>query len=179
MSDVSIALLGLIGAAMGAVPGILGAVIPWLRNKDNVARAMRDRELALKEIEFVSAWHKAMSDILPEEDLKSLKAEARSRLNALLLFNKPPTELIESPKSPETQMKPAKKGRMMFFTYLGFYVFMMFGASIDDDSKSSFSYLISKITTESGAFMFGILSIILVILFLRWFLSGRPKAQAR
>ena len=59
MSEGTIAFFGLIGAAIGAIPGVLGVVIPWLRNRDKNSQAMRELDLAKKEVEFVSAWLEA------------------------------------------------------------------------------------------------------------------------
>ena len=168
MSEGTIAFFGLIGAAIGAIPGVLGVVIPWLRNRDKNSQAMRELDLAKKEVEFISAWLEAASSIADEEDRKAIQREARARLDSLMSANRIATQAVEA------QEKPRRKGSMALLMYLGFFLFMMFGASIDEQNNSSIGKLLSELAAETEVFV--LFTLPLVFLLWRWHRSGRVAA---
>ena len=174
MSEGTIAFFGLIGAAIGAIPGVLGVVIPWLRNRDKNSQAMRELDLAKKEVEFISAWLEAASSIADEEDRKAIQREARARLDSLMSANKATSESLIATQAVEAQEKPRRKGSMALLMYLGFFLFMMFGASIDEQNNSSIEKLLSELAAETEVFV--LFTLPLVFLLWRWHRSGRVAA---
>ena len=170
MNDFSIALLGLLGAIAGTLPGLIGAVRTWLRERDRTAKRRRAVELAKLEVEFISSWMDAASKLTGEE-IEARKAMAQERL--LLLMS---GETQVQPESRDASREVAKvKGKTAFLMYLGFYCFMIFGASIDDSDNVSITHLVSEIQGD-GLVAMTILAIPLVLLLIRW---RRSLRQAR
>ena len=50
MSEFNIALLGLLGAVVGAVPVLVGVVGAWFKDRDRIAAEKRTLELAKLEV---------------------------------------------------------------------------------------------------------------------------------
>ncbi len=176
MSDEAKILIGLIGAAIGVIPALIGVIIPWLRNRDKTSQAMRDLDLAKKEVEFILAWLEAASSISDDVDRKSIQSDARSRLNSLMSASTETSESLLSHQIAHRKEKPRRKGSLLLFSYLGFYLFMLFGASIDDQNNVSLTHLIAEIFSEDGWIILIVFGLPLVFLFLRWYRSGRISA---
>lgn len=181
MSSSLIPLFGLIGAIIGAVPGLLGAIIPWLRDKDRVAQKKRDLEVAKLEVELIAAWIDAISKV-PDQTVETLKSHARTRLLQILDTGLRAPDVVGSAKPVAAQaavhiIRPWAT-RISFYTYLGFYVFLLLGASIDDAKGVSLSHLFSELTHSPGSYTMVVLSIPLAILFWRWRLSRRIVPSA-
>lgn len=162
MADFNIAWLGLLGAVVGAVPALIGAVVPWLRDRDRISTEKRAFELAKLEVEFVSAWIDAASKLSGDE-VEAPKAIARARLYRLI-SDKPSGELRSS-VGPSGSAKG--KGRAAFFIYLGFYCFMVFGASIDESDNVSLSHLVKELSGD-GMYALIVFAVPLVPLLIRW-----------
>lgn len=173
MTDNSIAMFGLIGAAIGAVPGILGVLIPWLRNRDDVARASRNLELARKEVEFIGSWLKTMSEVCNESEMASLKLQARQRLDQLLVAGDEASAQLQPPP-PEAVPAPKRRLGMLSYVYLGFFGFMMFGASIDENDEVSLDYFLQEISSGDGQTALIVFAIPLLFILFRWW---RPKPE--
>ena len=162
MSEFNIALLGLLGAVVGAVPVLVGVVGAWFKDRDRIATEKRTLELAKLEVEFVSAWIDTAAKFSGDE-VETQKAMARARL-CRLLADEAPTEM----RSSGGPIRSAKgTGRTAFLIYLGFYCFMIFGASIDDDNNVSLSHLMNELQGE-GAGAMTVLAVPLVVLLVRW-----------
>lgn len=162
MPESNIAWFGLLGAIVGAIPALIGAVVPWVRDRDRIATAKRTMELAKLEVEFVSAWIDAASKLSGDE-MDAQKAVARARLYRLL-GDSAPLEL-RSDVGPTGSVKG--KGRAAFLIYLGFYCFMIFGASIDDSKGVSLSHLVNELRGVGGPVLL-VLAMPLVALLVRW-----------
>lgn len=172
MTDNSIAMFGLIGASIGAIPGILGVLIPWLRNRDDVARASRNLELARKEVEFIGSWLQTMSEVCSESEMASLKLQARQRLDQLLVAGDEASAQLQPP--PAAAPAPKRRLGTLSYVYLGFFGFMMFGASIDENDEVSLDYFLNEISGGDGQMALIVFAVPLLFIFYRWW---RPKAE--
>jgi len=176
MSDAStnIALFGLIGALVGVVPGILGVLFSWLRSRDSVSRSLKNIELAKAEVDFISAWLKTVSTLVDDESLKPLQETARNRLDRLMDLTEEGIE-ERTDESLETKASPKQvKRSFWFYIYTGFFFFMLFGSSIDDQNNVSYEYFINELSGEGG-FAILFFGIPWVILFVRYHLSKRKS----
>jgi len=82
MSDANtnIALFGLIGALLGAIPGMLGVLFSWLKSRDSASRSLKNIEPAKAEVDFISAWLEIVSTLVDDESIKILHTTAQNRL---------------------------------------------------------------------------------------------------
>ncbi len=163
MSETNIALFGLIGAIVGAIPALLGVVVPWLRDRDRTSTDRRNIELAKAEVELISTWLDAVNKV-PGDEHGNIKALARERLYRLLDVSAPIVHQRDMVPAVAAGERP-KRGA--FFIYLGFYCFLLFGASIDDSNNVSLSHLLSEATGEGAAPLI-VLCVPLIFLFIRW-----------
>jgi hypothetical protein len=165
----NIAMYGLIGAIIGAIPALLGVVAPWLRDRDRVSTEKRRIELAKAEVEFISAWLDAVEKA-PGDNVKTIKLLALDRLSQL--FDSNTQNVFQDSAAPQgaNDIKSSRLKRGAFFVYLGFYCFMILGMSTDDSKNPSFSTLLKDIRSDGG-FTLILFSIPLIWLFIR---SRRP-----
>lgn len=176
MSDAStnIALFGLIGALVGAIPGILGVLFNWLKSRDTVSRSMKRMELAKAEVDFISAWLKTVSTLADDESLMSLQNTARTRLDRLMQITEQEVE-VKTEESIEAKESPKKiKRSLWFYIYTGFFFFMLLGASINDQGNVSFEQLKNELSGDGGIALI-VFGIPWVILFVRYLLSLRKN----
>lgn len=181
MSNASsnIALFGLIGALIGTVPGVLGVLFTWLKSRDAVTRSIKNIELAKIDVEFTSAWVAAVSSVADEEMLQARKEFALARLDKLMRLAEIDTaeravESLEIEASPKKAPKP-----LVFYIYSGFFFFVLFGASIDEQDNVSLSYFITDITTGDGLYGFAFLSVIWVVFLVQHIRSKRKYRNKR
>ena len=173
-ANTNIALFGLIGALVGAVPGILSVLITWLKGRDAVSRSLKNIELAKAEVEFISIWLDTVSGLVVDESLETRKEAARSRLDRLMQLT---AESIEERLDESTQHKgtPVKTSKdLWFYVYSGFFFFVIFGAGIDEKDEFSIPHLISEVTGD-GALPMLVLGSIWAFLFVRFILSRVAK----
>jgi hypothetical protein len=172
MNEFNIAWFGLLGAAIGAIPSLLSVVIPWLRDRDKLATDKRALEVAKIEVEFISSWIDAAAK-LPGADMDPYKAFARERLSRLLGSPAPPPKTAPLTAGEKVRVK----GGFAFLVYLGFYCFLLFGASIDSANNVSFGHLLDELMGDSGG-VYLFLLVPLIVFFLRWRLSVRNSIAA-
>ena len=172
----TIAFFGLIGAAIGAIPGMLGVVVPWLRNRDKTSRAMRDLDLAKKEVEFISAWLDAVAAITDEEERKAAQKDARARLDSVMCASREASDSLVATQIADRQEKRQRKGSILLFAYLGFYLFMLLGASIDENDDVSLAHFVKELGSEDTVAALIVFALPLLFLAWRWHRSGRVAA---
>lgn len=168
----SIAIFGLIGALIGAAPAVLGVLFPWLKGRDAVSRSLKKIELLKAEVDFISAWTQAISSVTEHDELKVKKETARARLDDLMQISE--KEISEtSTEAQKIQSGSVKKRKSLaFYIYSGFFFFMLFGSSINDDDNPSLSYMIDELTSSDGLAGLIVFGIPWVFLFIRWYRSG-------
>ncbi|MCP4328356.1 MAG: hypothetical protein GY791_07970 [Alphaproteobacteria bacterium] len=172
---INLALFGLLGAFVGAVPGILGVLYTWFKNRDAVSRSLRRIELAKSEVEFISTWLEVASSLDDDEALERRRQAARTRLDRLIDLTEEEIER-RAVESKEDDVAPKKaRGNIWFYVYSGFFFFMMLGASIDDQNNFSIPYLIKEISGEGGVVLL-VFGIPWAVLFVRFLLSKRRSA---
>jgi hypothetical protein len=171
-SSTTLALFGLIGACIGAIPGVLNAAFTWFKNKDAVSRSLKEIELAKSEVEFISSWLETVTQFDDDEELIRQRQSARSRLGKLMCSTE---ERIErrALESVEVQAAPKKsRASLAFYIYTGFFVFMVFGASIDATNSPSVDQLMKELSGEGGVILL-VFGIPWLVLFVRFLLSKR------
>ena len=176
-SSSTIALFGLIGALVGAVPGMLGVVFTWLKNRDSITRSLRKIELAKAEVEFISKWLEVASTLDKEKTLENHRQTARIRLDKLMTQAEAEEErrTVESIEVEETPKRIRKN--MGLYIYSGFFFFLLFGASIDKETNNpSLSHLLEEVTTFPGASAILVFGLPWVYFFTRY-LIGRWKRR--
>lgn len=149
--------LAAIGAILGAVGAIMPHLIPWFRDRDHIAKTRKRIESAKLEVDFITSWMAAASEFSGDE-IEEKKSQAKKQLVRLLDASE-----ITPFQDNEVQEKP-KAGLLVSiasYGYLGFYLFMVFGASIDDSNNSSISQLLS----EDNPVILSIMLVPLLILF--------------
>ncbi len=170
----NIAIFGLIGALIGAVPAVLGVLFTWLKGRDAVSRSLKKMELLRAEVDFISAWTEAVSSVVEHDELNIRKETARTRLDELMQI----TEKDISENSKELKIDSVKKRKSLaLYIYSGFFSFVIFGSSIDDDDNPSLSYMIDEITSSDGATGIIVIAIPWVFLLIRWYRSGLKKHE--
>ena len=168
MAETSIGAIALIGALIGAVPAILGVVIPWVRSRDLVARSNREVELAKNRVEFMENWLKAKHLSSTPEEYESLKVHMGQQLDGILeslgaALTPDPTSVGSVTPSPR-----ARRYRTFFYVTSGFYVFLIFGSSIDEQENSTFPQLMKELQNDTGLYVFFLLPVVVsLILWLR------------
>lgn len=163
MNEVSIAWFGLIGAIVGAVPGLLGVVVPWLKDRDRTSAQKRYIELAKAEVELISAWLDAIGKVAGDKH-ENVRDRARERLDRLFCIE---ATLAEREDIGTTAPSGDRPKSTAFFVYLGFYCFLLFGTSIDDSGNASIDQLLMEASGEGmGALI--VMFVPLLLLFIRW-----------
>jgi len=165
----AIALFGLLGAFVGAVPGLLGVLFNWLKNRDSISRSLRNIELAKSEVEFISHWLEVVSTLDDDEVLKARRKTAQARLDKLMLQTEEESER-RAIKAIEAEVTPKQvRKNIGFYIYSGFFFFMLFGASIDDAGDVSIPHLLDELSGDGliAIILFGVPWIYLFIRYLR------------
>lgn len=178
MSNVSanLAIFGLIGAIIGTVPGILGALITWMKGRDSISKSLKKIELLKAEVDLISAWTEAMSSVVGNDELKVRRESVRVRLDALMQQITEEDIIENSNEIRKIQRAPEKKRKSLaFYIFSGFFFFMIFGASIDDEDNPSSTHLVHELTSSDGATAIIFFSIVWVILLIRWYRSGLKR----
>jgi len=159
--------LAAVGAILGALGAILPQVIPWLTERSNLGRESKRIDIAKKEIEFISTWMEAAADFSGPE-IEDKKRQAESQLASLLV---PPSTALSHPESglESIKGKPSILSNIAFYGYLGFYLFLVFGASIEDGTNDSSLEELSK--------NFGMIITFLVPLVILFFVRRRSQQK--
>jgi hypothetical protein len=165
----NIAIFGLIGALIGAVPAVLGVLFTWLKGRDTVSRSLKKIELLKAEVDFIKAWTEAISSVVEHDELKSRKEAARARLDDLMQITE--KDLSETCQDIQSDSVTTRKS-LGFYIYSGFFFFIIFGSSINDDDIPSLSYMIDELTSSDGVSMLIVIGIPWLILLIRWYRSG-------
>jgi hypothetical protein len=172
-SATNIALLGLIGAIVAAAPGLLGVLATWVKNRDDISRAMRNLELAKTEVEFISAWLEVSAGLDADESLEHRREQARTRLDRLMQVNEVEVERREVEKTARTEV--GKTSHLGFYIYSGFFFAMLLGSGIDDQDEFSFEYFKQEMAGEGGVVIL-LFGIVWLVLFVKSFRSRRRLA---
>lgn len=172
MADSNVAIYGLIGAAIGAVPALISAVGPWMRARDRIARERRLMELAKLEVEFVSSWLDA-ADKLEGADLADQRRQARERLGQLIGGGATAISVSVAGEPEVQEGRAPVQGRTGFLVYLGFYAFMLFGNSLDEHDNPSMDYFLHQMGELWPAAL--VFAAPLAWLGLRWYRSALAR----
>lgn len=179
MSDASsnIAIFGLIGALIGAVPGVLSVLFSWLKGRDAVSKSLKKMELLKAEVDFISAWTDAVTSVTEPNELRERKDAARERLDALMKISEGDVQEVTDESRQVKTLSVRKRKSFGFYVYTGFFFFMLFGASINDQNKPSLSNLVDELTSSDGATAVILFGIPWLILLIRWYRSGLNKTR--
>ena len=156
-----------VGAILGAVGAIVPHIIPWFRGREKLLRERKRIEFAKLEVDFISAWIAAASAFSGQE-IEEKKSQAEKQLVQLL----GPSEIISN--KPQQESDKPRAGILVsiaFYGYLGFYLFLVFGASID---RSTNNPSITELLSEDNPILLLIFLVPLLILF---FVRRRSKAK--
>ncbi|MEH6651515.1 MAG: hypothetical protein V7707_15925 [Motiliproteus sp.] len=145
-TSITIAMFGLVGALLGAVPGILGVFFTWLRNRDSVQRSLKKVELAQAEVELIGSWLTVVSKLDDDDFLQQKQQTARDRLDGLMASID--AQLERDVVDTVAQRKPQRS--LGFYIYSGFFFAMLLGTAVDDNDDFSWDYFAAAIVGEDG-----------------------------
>lgn len=166
-TSITIALFGLVGALLGAIPGILGVFFNWLRNRDSVQRSLKKVELAQAEVELIGSWLSVVSKLDDEAYFQQKQQTARERLDGLM--GSIDIEIERAVVDPSEQRKPQRS--LGFYIYSGFFIALLLGTAVNDNDDFSWDYFTAAIVGEEG--------FILLLFALPWLYLLAKQLRAR
>lgn len=160
MAETNIGAFALIGALIGAVPAVLSVVMPWLRSRDYVARSNREVELAKNRVEFIASWLDAKKASSTPEEFEVLKRRVGERLDGILESSEAALApgLVPEPEARSSTPR-VRRNRTFFYVAFGFFAFLVFGSSVDDDGNSTWSQLVNSLEADTGMYVFFLLPV--------------------
>lgn len=164
--DMTTEFLAAIGAILGAASAIVSHLVPWFKDRDNLAKNQKIIESARLEVDFIASWVAAAAEFSGDE-IDEKRSQAKKKLVRLLDYPE-----VASNKDIEDSEKP-RAGILVsiaFYAYLGLYSFILLGASIGENDEISLLQLLSEDNLVTLLFLF----IPLLILF---FARRRSIAQ--
>jgi len=158
--------IALLGALIGAIPGALGVLVPWLRSRESSVRLGREIALGRSRVEFLEAWLQAHAAAGPAEGADDARAEVRDLLGSILSSLQPSLDPkvgqdIALARGSESRVRVR---RALFLGFLGFTLFGLGGSFLDDGGN--FSGLDNFDADLVLGFLF--FAVVVLVLFVRW-----------